>query len=89
MGLPIGGRPPLVPMGVVAGKELEIIGSHGFAATDLPDLLELVRSDKLNVENLVEREVSLEEGVQALMDMDQKSPLGLLMITRFDDQSRL
>ena len=79
----------MVPMGVVAGKELEIIGSHGFAATDLPDLLELVRSDKLNVENLVEREVSLEEGVQALMDMDQKSPLGLLMITRFDDQSRL
>ncbi|OEU07470.1 hypothetical protein FRACYDRAFT_250885 [Fragilariopsis cylindrus CCMP1102] len=89
VGLPIGGRPPQIPMGVVAGKELEIIGSHGFAASDLPNLLNFVRSGKLQVRKLVENEVSLREGVEALMAMDKYSPLGITVITRFDDTSRL
>ena len=89
VGLPIGGRPPQIPMGAVAGKELEIIGSHGFAASDLPNLLNFVRSGKLQVRKLVENEVSLREGVEALMAMDKYSPLGITVITRFDDTSRL
>eukprot|EP00536_Pseudo-nitzschia_multiseries_P003152 jgi/Psemu1/185204/e_gw1.47.118.1 len=89
VGLPIGGRLPQIPMGVVAGREIEIVGSHGFAATDLPDLLDFVESGKLQVRKLIEKEVNLREGVEALMAMDRHSPLGITVITRFDDTSRL
>jgi alcohol dehydrogenase len=89
VGLPIGGRKPQIPMGAVAGRELEIVGSHGFAASDLPNLLDLVRNGKLQVRKLIEKEVSLRQGVEALMAMDRHSPLGITVITHFDDTSRL
>ncbi len=87
VGLPIGGRSPNVPMGMVVGKELEIVGSHGFAATELPDLLQLVQTRKLDVQKLIEKESTLKEGVEALMAMDHGSPLGMTMITKFDENS--
>lgn len=89
VGLPIGGLQPQIPMGAVAGKELEIIGSHGFAARELPNLLQLVHTGKLKVKKLIEREVNLKEGAEALMAMDDQSPLGMTVITSFDDSSRL
>ena len=86
VGLPIGGKAPLVPMGRVAGRELEIIGSHGIAATDMPKILSLVISKKLNPRSLIEKEVTLEEGMGALVKMDQMSPLGITLITSFKDE---
>jgi alcohol dehydrogenase len=83
VGLPIGDVLPQVPMGLVAGRELELVGSHGFAAVDLPVLLDMVATAKLDPLQLVERSVSLQEGAQVLMDMDKKSPLGMTMITDF------
>jgi alcohol dehydrogenase len=83
VGLPIGQVPPQVPMGLVAGHEIEIYGSHGFAADDLPRLLDLIAEGSIDPSVLVERQVSLEEGAQVLMDMDQGSPLGITVITRF------
>lgn len=87
VGLPIGGRPPEINMGLVAGRELELVGSHGFSADKLPDLLDLVAKGKLNVRKLVENEVTLVEGSRALMDMDKKSPLGMTVITQFHDRN--
>ena len=89
VGLPIGGRPPQIPMGAVAGRELELVGSHGFSADDLPTLLHYVQTGKLPVRDLIEKEVNLREGVEALMAMDRGSPLGMTIITRFNDTSRL
>ena len=83
VGLPIGSKRPDINMGFVAGREIEIIGSHGFAANDLPSLLELVKLKKLDVKQLIEEEVTLEEGIEALMNMDNGSPLGMTMITKF------
>jgi alcohol dehydrogenase len=88
VGLPIGGRDPIVPMGLVAARELEIIGSHGFAADDLPDLLHLVAERKLDPAQLVERLVSLEKGAQVLQNMDNGSPLGMTII-QFTRDSKL
>ena len=90
VGLPIGGQNPIVPMGMIAGKELEIVGSHGCDARDMPEILGLVESGKLDPKQLIEREVTLEQGAQALMDMNFGSPIGMLMITQFTDvpQSR-
>lgn len=85
VGLPIGGvNRPIIPMGLVAGRELELVGSHGFSSDDLPHLLNLVKEKKLNVASLIERECSLEEGARVLMDMDRSSPLGITMITQFE-----
>lgn len=90
VGLPIGGRPPMIPMGTVAGRELELVGSHGFSAKDLPTILQLVKSGTLRVKDLIEKEVTLEEGAKALMDMDKVGQqLGMTVITRFDDSCRL
>lgn len=88
VGLPIGeSKQPVIPMGFVAGREIEIIGSHGFDAADLPDLLQLVASKRLNVKSLIEKEVTLEEGAQELMNMDKTSPTGMTVITRFRSSS--
>lgn len=83
VGLPIGGQPPMIPMGTVAGKELEIVGSHGCAAEDMPKILSLVEGGRLDPRKLIGEEVSLEEGAEALMGMDHSSPVGMVMITRF------
>ncbi len=86
VGLPIGDQKPIVPMGMVAGKELEIKGSHGADARDILKILELVEVGKLDPKKLIEREVTLEQGIKALMEMDNKSPIGMLMITQFTDK---
>ncbi|EJK76074.1 hypothetical protein THAOC_02181 [Thalassiosira oceanica] len=88
VGLPIGDVKPIVPMGMVAGRELQIIGSHGADARDMPSILELVRTGKLDPKKLIEREVTLEEGAAALMDMDKGSPLGMLLITKFAEEPK-
>lgn len=87
VGLPIGGQNPQIPMGLVAGREIGIVGSHGFAAEDMPSILKLVAQGKLDPKQLVEREVSLEEGAEAIMDMDNCSPLGITMVTSFGEQT--
>ena len=87
VGLPMGGVPPQIPMALVAGRELELVGSHGFAADDLPTLLDMVATGSLDPLQLVEQCVSLEEGAQILMDMDHTSPLGMTMITKFTPRS--
>ena len=84
VGLPLGdGAAPVVPMARVANREIEIIGSHGLAAADMPRVLQLVAGGRLRVGELIQAEVSLEEGVRALEAMDTTSPLGITMITRF------
>lgn len=84
VGLPIGdGSPPKVPMGLVAGRELELVGSHGASAETISELLKLVAGKKFDPSRIVEKEVSLQDGVQVLQHMDQASPLGMTMITSF------
>jgi alcohol dehydrogenase len=90
VGLPIGEVKPQIPMGIVAGCEIELVGSHGFDAEDLPDLLAMVAEGKLDPARLVEKEVTLEEGAQAIEDMDHGSPLGITVVTKFQStNSRL
>ena len=90
VGLPLGDHngDPAVPMGMVAGRELEIVGSHGCAAGDVPAILSLVRGGRLDPKKLIEREVTLEEGARALVDMDRGSPVGMVMITQFSNAPR-
>ena len=96
VGLPA--NPPILPMVRVAGREISIVGSHGFSSVEdssghsaLDHILELVKEGKLQPKRLINREVSLEEGIQELMKMDNTSPIGMVMITsiRNDTDSKL
>ena len=84
VGLPLGaGSAPSVPMARVANREIEIVGSHGLDAADMPRVLQLVAAGTLRVRELIGAEVSLEEGARALEAMDGASPLGITVITSF------
>lgn len=80
---------PTFPIGLVAARELELIGSHGFATEHLPELLALVESGKLDPSRIIEKEVSLEEGAKAIENMEHGSPLGITMVTNFRRTSHL
>eukprot|EP00927_Polykrikos_kofoidii_P078646 TRINITY_DN75453_c0_g1_i1.p1 TRINITY_DN75453_c0_g1~~TRINITY_DN75453_c0_g1_i1.p1 ORF type:complete len:376 (-),score=31.49 TRINITY_DN75453_c0_g1_i1:202-1329(-) len=79
----LGEQAPALPMSRIVGWEIEIIGSHGAAAVDMPAVLSLVNSGKLQPEKFIEREVSLEEGAKAIQAMDTCSPLGVIVVTDF------
>lgn len=57
-----------MPMARVIAWELDLLGSHGMAARDYPEMLAAVASGALNPSLLVAREVGLEAGTKALAD---------------------
>lgn len=58
--LPPGTAVDPVPMHRVISRELEVLGSHGLAAHDYPELLDLVTSGRLRPDLLVARTISLD-----------------------------
>ena len=89
VGLPIdNSQQPIVPMGRVAGREIEIIGSHGMSSSDFPKVIDLVSSQKLDPKILIENEVDLKTGAKILESMDTTSPLGITMITNFHSEEK-
>lgn len=76
-------RHPAIPMDKVIANELEIYGSHGIQAHRYGTVFELIRSGKLNPSKLIGRTVTLEEGVQELITMDQFRGIGIAVINDF------
>ncbi|MFT4108841.1 alcohol dehydrogenase catalytic domain-containing protein [Propionicimonas sp.] len=60
-----------LPWGPVIAQELEVVGSHGMAASDYPPLLDLVASGVLDPSRLVGRTVGLADTPTELMAFDQ------------------
>lgn len=89
VGLPIGDTKPNVNMGLVAGLEIEIVGSHGFSGIDLGEMLDLVAKGLVDPGKLVGRQVDLATGCKEVENMDHSSPLGITMITNFGPSGRL
>jgi alcohol dehydrogenase len=69
-----------MPMARVIAWELDLLGSHGMAAVDYPEMLALVASGVLNPSLLVKREVSLETGAKALVDLNNQQQGGITII---------
>jgi alcohol dehydrogenase len=69
-----------MPMARVIAWELDLLGSHGMAAVDYPEMLALVASGVLNPSLLVKREVTLEIGAQALADLNNQQQGGITII---------
>ena len=67
------GQTPM-PMARVIGWELDLLGSHGMAARDYPEMLAMVANGVLDPSRLITREVSLAEGAVALSEMGSMAP---------------
>jgi alcohol dehydrogenase len=74
---------PRLPMELVIGRELEIYGSHGLAASDYSPLLDLILAGKLPVASLVRRRISLAEAPAALIEMGNFGDPGITVIDQF------
>lgn len=74
---------PAVPMSKVIANELEILGSHGMQAHRYGAMLAMIQSGKLAPEKLIGRRITLEESVQALVNMDKFEGAGVTVVTKF------
>lgn len=74
---------PAVPMSKVIANELEILGSHGMQAHRYGAMLAMIQSGKLAPEKLIGRRITLEESVQALINMDKFEGAGVTVVTKF------
>ena len=72
-----------VPMDRVLAYELEILGSHGMAALDYPEMLQLITDGMLNPQLLIDKQISLEESITLLPMMHNNPGSGVKVITSF------
>jgi alcohol dehydrogenase len=77
---PAQGRPE-VPMERVIALELALLGSHGMAAHAYPQLLGLVADGRLRPQELVTREIGLDDAGSALAAMGTEP--GITVVTAF------
>ena len=60
---------PRVPMSRVIGWELDVLGSHGMAATDYPGMLALIEAGSLQPQRLIERTIGLDEAADPVAEV--------------------
>lgn len=78
--LPAAGGHPRIPMDAVVAGELALLGSHGMAAHEYPQMLRAVASGRLRPDLLVTRRLPLEEAAAALAAMGGVSGPGMTVI---------
>lgn len=78
--LPASEGHPQVPMERVIGWELDLFGSHGMAAVDYPEMMDLIASGRLQPQELVERTIGLDEAAALLPHFDQAVVAGMTII---------
>jgi alcohol dehydrogenase len=76
-------RHSAVPMDKVIANELEILGSHGIQAHKYTEIWQMIQAGKLHPEKLIEKTISLEESLEALITMDSFPGAGVRVIDRF------
>ena len=72
-----------IPMDLVIGRELEILGSHGMQAHKYGEMFEMIQSGQLDPGKLIGRTVSLEQGIQVLTDMNSFGSVGVMVVNSF------
>jgi D-arabinose 1-dehydrogenase-like Zn-dependent alcohol dehydrogenase len=71
---------PRVPMARLIGWEIDLMGSHGMAATDYPGMLAMIEQGLLRPERLIERTIGLDEAAALLPVFDRAPVAGMTMI---------
>ena len=84
IGMPAGAEARMaLPMDLVYGRQLVLIGTRGMPARRFPGLLGLVAAGRLDLAPLVTRRVTLGAASDELAAMDGPTPPGIAVITRF------
>jgi alcohol dehydrogenase len=76
---PVNGH-PRVPMSRVIGWELDLLGSHGMAASDYPAMMRLIEGGALQPQQLIERTIGLDEAAELLPGFHRAVVAGMTMI---------
>jgi alcohol dehydrogenase len=71
---------PRVPMSRAIAWELDVLGSHGMAAADYPEMLALVADGALRPQDLVERVVSLDDAARLLPELHAAPRAGMTVV---------
>ncbi len=74
---------PPIPMDMVMGNELEIIGSHGMQAHRYGPMIDMIKSSALAPQKLISNEIDLEASIDALANFDGHHQAGITVITDF------
>ncbi|MFT4658352.1 MAG: alcohol dehydrogenase [Ilumatobacter sp.] len=74
---------PPIPMDLVMGNELEIVGSHGIAAHRYDDMLAMIQSGALEPQRLIAETITIDESPSALAHFAQHTTAGITVITDF------
>ena len=74
---------PLIPMGKIVAQELELLGSHGMAAWEYPQIFSMIKAGKLSPEKLIGKTISLEEAAKALPELDKYREAGVMVVDDF------
>lgn len=74
---------PQVPMHLVVANELEIIGSHGMQAHAYPEMMDMIKSGKLEPQKLIGELISLDQGASLLPEMNKFKGIGVRVINEF------
>jgi alcohol dehydrogenase len=74
---------PAIPMSKVIAHELEILGSHGIQAHRYDALFAMIEAGKLKPEKLIGRTITLEQAIDALVQMDKFEVAGVTVVTEF------
>ena len=74
---------PVIPMSKVIAHELEILGSHGMQAHRYDALFAMIEAGKLAPEKLIGRTITLEQSINALVNMDKFQGAGVTVVTEF------
>ena len=71
---------PRIPMDRVIAWELDVLGSHGMAAADYPDMMALIAEGRLQPQRLVERTIGLDEAAALLPRFDRATVAGMTIV---------
>ena len=63
-----------LPWDLVVAKELEVLGSHGIAASEYPAMLAMIADGRLQPQRLIGSVIDLERAGEVLMSMDMPVP---------------
>jgi alcohol dehydrogenase len=74
---------PALPMELVIGNELEIVGSHGMQAFEYERMLSMILDGRLAPDKLVRQTVNLERAAETLGKPGELQVAGVTIINRF------
>ena len=72
-----------IPVDIILFRELNFVGSFGMQAARFPEMLEMVKSKRLNPDLLVGKTVTLDDASDVLASLGSYDTMAMSVITSF------